>query len=432
MFLGIMFPLRLSGAAMNPASTFLTQLFHQAITTAHPQVCLPPYLPDERDTPALVVGAGKAAAAMAKAFEDNWRGAIRGLVITRHGHGERCRSIHVLEAGHPLPDHRGRQAAEDLLHLLHSRRPDEQIFFLASGGGSSLLALPAAPLQFDEKRQISAALLRSGAAIHEINCVRKHLSALKGGRLAALCEPALVTPYAISDVPGDDPAVIASGPTVADPTTSAQALAIIERYQIPISTSVRQWLHSPRSETPKPNQLLPHPFHLIATAANALHAAAEFARSRGVTPVILGDQIEGEAKEVAKVMAGIAKSIQNTGQPAKPPCVLLSGGETSVTMRGEGKGGRNTEFLLSLSLALQERSGIYALAADSDGIDGSEDNAGALLYPDSLARAWALGVDPSQRLEDNDSYGFFASLGDLFMTGPTRTNINDVRAIYIT
>lgn len=382
--------------------------------------------------PALVVGAGKAAAAMAKAFEDDWQGAIRGLVITRHGHGERCRSIRVIEAGHPLPDHTGRQATEDLLNLLHSRRPDEQIFFLASGGGSSLLALPAAPLQFDEKRQISAALLRSGAAIQEINCVRKHLSALKGGRLAALCEPALVTTYAISDVPGDDPAVIASGPTVADPTTSAQALAILARYQIPISPSVRQWLHSAQSETPKPNQLLPHPFHLIATAANALQAAAEFARSRGVTPIILGDQIEGEAREVAKVMAGIAKSIQDIGEPAKPPCVLLSGGETSVTMRGEGKGGRNTEFLLSLSLALQERSGIYALAADSDGIDGSEDNAGALLYPDSLTRARALGVDPSQRLEDNDSYGFFASLQDLFMTGPTRTNINDIRAIYIT
>lgn len=417
---------------MNPALTFLAQLFQQTVASAHPRVCLPPYLPDEREAPALVIGAGKAAAAMAKVFEDNWRGAVRGLVITRHGHGEQCRSIRVIEAGHPLPDRTGQQAAEDMLTLLRGRRPDEKIFFLASGGGSSLLALPATPLELEEKRQISAALLRSGAAIDEINCVRKHLSAVKGGRLAALCEPALVTTYAISDVPGDDPAVIASGPTVADPTTSAQAQGILARYQIPTSTAVQQWLNNPQSETPKPGSLLPHTFHLIATPANALQVAAEFARSCGVTPVILGDQIEGEAREVAKVMAGIAKSVQDTGEPARPPCVLLSGGETSVTMRGDGKGGRNTEFLLGLSLALGGRRGIYALAADSDGIDGSQDNAGALLHPDSLQRARALGLDAAQLLDSNDSYRFFATLGDLFMTGPTRTNINDVRAIYIT
>lgn len=417
---------------MNPALTFLTQLFQQAVAAAHPRVCLPPSLPEQRHAPALVVGAGKAAAAMAKVFEDHWQGAVRGLVITRHGHGEPCRRIRVVEAGHPLPDLAGRQAAADLRNLLCSRAPEERIFFLASGGGSSLLALPATPIDLEEKRRISAALLRSGAAINEINCVRKHLSALKGGRLAALCEPALVTTYAISDVPGNDPAVIASGPTVADPTTSAEALAILHRHKIPLSDAVRQWLNSPDSETPKPGDLRSHPFHLIATPADALQAAATFARSRGVNAVILGDQIEGEAREVAKVMAGIAKSIQDSGEPARPPCVLLSGGETSVRVRGDGKGGRNTEFLLSLAVALAGRSGIYALAADSDGIDGSEDNAGALLHPNSLERARAIGLDASQLLDGNDSYRFFAELGDLLMTGPTRTNVNDVRAIYVT
>jgi hydroxypyruvate reductase len=417
---------------MNSALAFLTRLFQQAVASAQPHVCLPPYLSDERKSPALVVGAGKAAAAMAKVFEDHWQDEVRGLVVTRHGHGQSCRSIRIIEAGHPLPDHTARQAAEDMRHLLRDRRPDEKIFFLASGGGSALLTLPATPIDFDEKRRISAALLRSGAAIDEINCVRKHLSALKGGRLAALCEPALVTTYAISDVPGNDPAVIASGPTVADPTTSAQALMILERYRIPVSSGVRQWLDSPYSETPKPGSLLSHPFHVIATPAQALQAAAAFARSCGITPIILGDQIEGEAREVAKVMAGIAKSIQDTGEPAQPPCVLLSGGETSVTVRGGGKGGRNTEFLLGLSLALRGRRGIYGLAADSDGIDGSEDNAGAWLHPESLARAHAIGLEASQLLDNNDSYRFFAELGDLVITGPTRTNVNDIRAIYIT
>lgn len=417
--------------SVNSALTFLSSLFHQAVASAHPSICLPPFLPEQRQAPALVVGAGKAAAAMANVFENHWQGEVRGLVITRHGHGEPCHRIRIVEAGHPLPDHTGRQAAEDLCNLLRNRRPDEQIFFLASGGGSSLLVLPAVAIDLEEKRQINAALLRSGAAIEDINCVRKHLSALKGGRLAALCEPAPVTTYAISDVPGNDPAVIASGPTVADPTTSAQALAILNRHRIQLSKTVRQWLENPASETPKPGSLRTHPFHLIATPAQALQTAATFAQSCGITPIILGDQIEGESREVAKVMAGIAKSIQDSGVPARPPCVLLSGGETSVTMRGTGKGGRNTEFLLSLCLALKGRSGIYALAADTDGIDGSEDNAGALLTPDSLERARLLGMDASQLLDDNDSYRFFAKLDDLFITGPTRTNVNDIRAIYI-
>lgn len=416
---------------MIPPSKFLMQLYQRAVAAAHPRVCLPPYLPAERNGAALVVGAGKAAAAMAKVFEDYWQGPVRGLVITRHGHNESCRAIRVVEAGHPLPDQAGQQAAADMLTLLRGRKADEQIYFLASGGGSALLTQPVAAIDVEEKRQISVALLRSGAAIDEINCVRKHLSALKGGKLAALCEPSLVTTFAISDVPGNDPAVISSGPTVADPTTSAQALTILRRYKIPISPTVTSWLHNAESETPKPGSLLQHPFHLIATPVNALQAAAEFARECGITPIVLGDLIEGEAREVAKVMAGIAKSIQDIGEPARPPCVLLSGGETSVRMQGEGKGGRNTEFLLGLAIALRGRKGIYALAADSDGIDGSEDNAGAFLYPDSLQRSQALNVDAAQLLEHNDSYSFFAALGDLLLTGPTRTNVNDLRAIYV-
>lgn len=417
---------------MDTARHFLTSLFHHAVASAHPSICLPPHLPQQRQAPALVIGAGKAAAAMAKVFEDQWHGDVRGLVITPYGHSELCKRIRVVEASHPLPDQAGRQGAEDLCALLRDRRPEEQVFFLASGGGSSLLTMPAATIDLEEKRQINAALLRSGAPIGDINCVRKHLSALKGGRLAALCEPALVTTYAISDVPGNDSSVIASGPTVADPSTSAQALEILTRHRIPLSPAVRQWLASPASETPKPGALREHPFHLIATPSQALKTAAAYAENQGITPVILGDQIEGESREVAKVMAGIAKSIQDTGVPTRPPCVLLSGGETSVTVRGSGKGGRNTEFLLSLCLALRGRRGIYALAGDSDGIDGSEDNAGALLGPDSWKRALAQGLDAAQLLDNNDSYRFFAGLGDLLITGPTRTNINDIRAIYIT
>jgi len=416
---------------MNSPVDFLRQLFEHAVAAAHPQHCLPQFLPEDRTASALVLGAGKAAAAMAQSFEDHWQGPVRGLVVTRYFHSEPCRFVRVVEAGHPLPDETGQLAAQQILALLKERSAEEKVFFLASGGGSSLLALPADGVSLAEKKQISAELLRSGASIEQINCVRKHLSALKGGRLAQLCEPGSVTTLAISDVPGDLPEVIASGPTVADPTTSAQALAILENYRIPISESVHKWLADPRSETPKPGSLGDHPYHLIATPMQALRAAADFARSNGVTPVILGDQIEGESREVAKVMAGIAKSIQDAGEPARAPCVLLSGGETSVTMRGQGKGGRNTEFLLSLALALGGRPDIYALAADTDGIDGSEDNAGAFLQPDSLKRAEQLGLAPAELLRANDSHRFFAGLDDLLITGPTRTNVNDLRAVLI-
>ncbi len=416
---------------MNLPVDFLRQLFDHAVAAAHPRERLPLFLPEDRSVPALVLGAGKAAAAMAQSFEDHWQGPVRGQVVTRHFHSEPCRFVRVVEAGHPLPDETGQLAAQQIAALLRERKPEEQVFFLASGGGSALLALPADGISLAEKRQINAELLRSGAAIEQINCVRKHLSALKGGRLAHLCEPASVTTFAISDVPGDHPEVIASGPTVADPTTSAQALAILDEYRIAISEGVRKWLADPRSETPKPGSLGDHPFHLIATPTQALQAAAEFVRNHGITPIILSDQIEGESREVAKVMAGIAKSIQDIGEPAHAPCVLLSGGETSVTMHSHGKGGRNTEFLLSLALALGGRPDIYALAADTDGIDGSEDNAGAVLQPDSLQRAMQLGLAPKELLRANDSYRFFAALGDLLTTGPTRTNVNDLRAIFI-
>ena len=409
---------------------FLRCLFEVAVAAAHPAQCLPPALPPITKGKALVVGAGKAAAAMARVFEDHWQGQVRGLVITRYGHGETCRRIQVVEAAHPVPDAAGFAAARRILDEIAQRRADEQVFFLLSGGASSLLALPAAGLDLVEKQQITRALLTSGATIEELNCVRKHLSAIKGGRLAALCGGD-VTTLAISDVPGDDPSVIGSGPTVADPSTSAEALTLLERYRVPISAGVRNWLENPASETPKPGQLRTGPFQLLATPMHALRAAAEFARARGVTPLLLGDFIEGEAREVAKVVAGIARSIQLHGEPAGRPCVMISGGETSVSVRGAGRGGRNSEFLLALAASLRGQSGIYALAADTDGIDGSEDNAGAHLSPDTLTRARALGLSLPAALANNDSYGFFARLGDLLVVGPTRTNVNDFRAVYI-
>jgi len=307
------------------------------------------------------------------------------------------------------------------------------VLVLISGGGSALLALPFEGIALADKQQINRALLRSGAGIGEMNCVRKHLSAIKGGRLAAAAHPARVLTLVISDVPGDDPAVVASGPTVADPGTCAEALAILEAHRIDVPPHVRQLLASGAPETPKPGdpRLARSETRVIATAQAALAAAAEAARAAGVAPLILGDAIEGEAREVAKALAGMAKSCARHGAPLRPPCVLLSGGETTVTVKGQGRGGRNAEFLLALAVALDGAAHIHAIACDTDGIDGSEDNAGAWLADDTLARARALGIDARGRLADNDGYGFFAALGDLVVSGPTRTNVNDFRAIYI-
>lgn len=411
----------------------LAAMYRAAVEAVSPARCVPPHLPPPPSGRTVVVGAGKAAAAMAQAVEAHWRGPLSGLVVTRYGHGAPCRHVEVVEAAHPVPDAAGRRAASRILEAVRGLTADDLVLCLISGGGSALLAAPAAGLTLEDKQAVNKALLRSGANITEMNCVRKHLSAIKGGRLGAACAPAKVVTLAISDVPGDDPSVIASGPTVPDPTTFSDALAVLAKYGITEPRAVIEHLRAARDETPKPGdpRLAGGAVVMLATAQDALRAAAEVARAAGVTPVILGDSIEGEARDVAAVHAGIARQVARYGGLAEPPCALISGGETTVTVRGKGRGGRNAEFLLALAVALDGHPGISAIAADTDGIDGSEDNAGALLAPDTLARAAALGVSGKARLADNDGYGFFAALGDLVTTGPTRTNVNDFRAILI-
>lgn len=412
--------------------TLLRELFRTAVEAAHPRHVLARHLPADRSGKAIVIGAGKAAAAMAEAIENVWEGELSGLVVTRYGHGADCRRIEVVEAAHPVPDDAGERVARRVLELVSNLTESDRVIFLLSGGGSSLLALPADGISLSDKQAINKALLRSGAHIGEMNCVRKHLSAIKGGRLARACWPASVHTFAISDVPGDEATVIASGPTVADPTTSAQALEILQRYGIEIPPHVRDWLESPCSETLKAGDpyLARSHFTLVATPQQSLEAAAVKARAAGLSPLILGD-LEGEAREVAKVHAGIARQIALHGQPLAAPCVILSGGETTVTVRGDGRGGRNAEFLLSLTDSLKGMPGVYALAADTDGIDGSEDNAGAVMTPSSYQRAEALGLNAARELADNNGYGYFQALDALLMTGPTRTNVNDFRAILV-
>jgi hydroxypyruvate reductase len=412
---------------------FLRRLFDAAIAAADPALCVPPHLPPDDGGRLIVIGAGKASAAMARAVEDHWSGPLDGLVVTRYGHGVPCQRIEIVEAAHPVPDAAGELAAQRMLAKVHGLNENDRVLALISGGGSALLAAPAAGITLAEKRAITTALLRSGASIGEMNCVRKHLSAIKGGRLAAAAWPAPVLTLAISDVPGDDPAVIASGPTVADPTTAVDALKVLDFHAIAIPDALRARLATGELETPKPGdpRLTKSEFRLVASPRQMLEAAAAEASRLGVTPLILGDAIEGEAREVGKALAGMAISCGRHGFPAKKPCVLLSGGETTVTLKGAGRGGRNTEFLLGLALALDGMPGIHALAADTDGIDGSEENAGAYVGPDTLARARKLGIDPRQRLAGNDAWGFFAALDDLLVTGPTRTNVNDFRALSI-
>jgi hydroxypyruvate reductase len=408
-------------------------MFDAAVARAMPEKCVPPFLPTPPKGRTIVIGAGKAAATMARAVEDHWPGELDGLVVTRYGHHAPCERIEVVEAAHPVPDLAGREAAERILRMVQGLSANDLVLCLISGGGSALLTLPAPGLTLQDKQAINRALLKSGANIAEMNCVRKHLSAIKGGRLAAACHPARVVTLTISDVPGDDPAVIASGPTVPDVTTFADALAILHKYRITEPVPVIEHLRAAREETPKPAdpRLAGIETHLVAAPQQSLEAAADVARQAGVTPVILGDSLEGESREVALVHAGIARQVVRHRQPARPPCVLLSGGETTVTVRGHGRGGRNVEFLLALAVALGGDKGIYALAGDTDGVDGTEDNAGAILTPDTLPRAAALGVDAKARLADNDGYSFFSLLGDLVITGPTLTNVNDFRAVLV-
>jgi hydroxypyruvate reductase len=413
---------------------FLLDLYASAVAAVSAEKSLPAHLPQPSPRGrTLVIGAGKGAAAMAKVVEDHWQGDISGLVVTRYGHGIACKRIEVVEAAHPVPDEAGRRAAGRMLQMVQGLSADDLVLCLISGGGSSLLALPAEGITLEQKQALNKALLRSGAAIGEMNCVRKHLSAIKGGRLALACAPARVVTLMISDVPGDDPGIIASGPTLPDATTCADALAILRKYGIEVPDNVRQHLESGAGETPKPNdaRFSANSHHVIANAQDALEAAAQTARAAGITPYILSDDLEGEARDVGQVHAAIARQVARRGQPFTRPCVFLSGGETTVTVRGKGRGGRNAEFLLSLAVALDGCAGIHAIACDTDGIDGSEDNAGALYAPDSAARAAALGMRPRAMLDNNDGYGFFSALGDLVVTGPTRTNVNDFRAVLV-
>ena len=412
----------------------LRQMFDAAINAAQPAHCLPPHLPAPPAGRLLVIGAGKASAAMARAVEDHSPGELSGLVVTRYGYGVPCRRIEIVEAAHPVPDAAGLTAARRIHAMVQGLRADDVVLCLISGGGSSLLALPIEGLTLADKQAVNRALLKSGATISEMNCVRRHLSAIKGGRLAAACHPAKVVTLLISDVPGDNPMDIASGPTVPDPTTCADALAIIRRYAIEVPDVVRDVLESGRGETLKPGdpRLAGIDTRMIAAPGMALEAAARVAREAGIPAAILGDAIEGEARDVGKVMAGIALEVARHDRPFVAPCVLLSGGETTVTVRGDGRGGRNVEFLLSLAVALDGHPGIHAMAGDTDGVDGVEEIAGAYLAPDSLARAWARGIKPRDRLDHNDGHGFFEALGDSVVTGPTLTNVNDFRAILIT
>ncbi len=418
---------------MRHLSPLLVDLFRTAVAAADPARCVAPALPERPRGRTLVIGAGKASAAMARAVEAAWDGPLSGLVVTRYGHAAPCERIEIVEAAHPVPDEAGRRAAERIMGLVEGLTSDDLVLCLISGGGSALLSLPGPGLTLSDKQAVNRALLRSGATITEMNCVRKHLSAVKGGRLAGAAAPARVVTLVISDVPGDDPSVIASGPTVPDPSTREEARAILARYGIDHRAALAR-LDDPASETVKPGdpRLARAETRMIATPMMSLRAAADAARAAGYRPLILGDAIEGEAREVGIVHAGLARAVLAHGEPAAAPAVLLSGGECTVTIRGEGgRGGRNVEFLLGLGVALAGLDGIAAIAGDTDGIDGSETNAGALLFPDSLARIRGAGLDPGALLDGHDAYGAFEAAGDLVVTGPTLTNVNDFRAVIV-
>ena len=410
----------------------LRAMFDAAIAAAQPERCLPRHLPPPPKGRTLVIGAGKASAAMARALEDHWPGPLQGLVVTRYGYNVPCQRIEIVEAAHPVPDAAGLRAAARIQALVQGLNADDLVIALISGGGSSLLVAPAPGLSLADKQAVNAALLKSGATISEMNCLRRHLSAIKGGRLAAACHPAQVLTLLISDVPGDDPIDIASGPTVADPTTCADALAIVERYRIALPAAARALLDgSGESVKPGDPRLARAQTRIITAPQMALEAAARVAQAAGLNAHILGDSLEGEARDIGKALAGIARQVAQRGQPFKPPCVLLSGGETTVTLKGDGRGGCNVEFLLSLAVALDGLPGVHALAGDTDGVDGAEEIAGAFLAPDTLARAWAQDINPRRSLDRNDGHGFFQALGDSVHTGPTLTNVNDFRAIVV-
>ncbi len=415
------------------ARAALRAIFDGAIEAADPRRMLAAHLPAKPRGRCVVVGGGKSAALMAAALEAAWPDvALGGTVVTRYEHAVPTRRIEVIEAAHPVPDANSERGAARLLERVRGLGPDDLVLALISGGGSALLALPAPGLSLADKQEVNRSLLACGATISEMNAVRKHLSAIKGGRLARAAAPAPMVTLAISDVPGDDPAVIASGPTVADPSTFAEARAVLDRHRVTLPPAVAAHLAAASDETPKPGSLPHASFRLIATPMLALARAAEIARDLGLAPLVLGDALEGEAREMGTLMAGIARSVRAHAAPLPAPAVLLSGGETTVTTgRAPGRGGRNTEFLLALAVALQGEPGIWACAGDTDGIDGTEDAAGAFVAPDTLARARAAGLDARATLAAHDSYTLFAALDDLIRTGPTLTNVNDVRAVLI-
>ncbi|MEE8350881.1 MAG: glycerate kinase [Rhodospirillales bacterium] len=420
---------------LNNPEKVLRDLFGVAVAAADPAKCVPPHLdglvPDDQEKTGgriVVVGAGKASAAMARAVEDYWpEREISGLVVTRYGFAVACDRIEIVEAAHPVPDAAGLRAAERILAIAQELGPDDLLLCLISGGGSALLTLPGEGLALEDKQAVNAALLRSGATIGDMNCVRKHLSGIKGGRLAAAAAPARVVSLLISDVPGDDPGVIASGPTVPDETTLQNARDIVEKFAIELPDRVWAYLQNPDAETPKPGDAVFEitQTRLVARPLESLEAAAEKAKELGLHTVILGDALEGEARDVAREQAALARA------STELPCLLLSGGELTVTIKGDGRGGPNTEFLVSLAAALDGAENIHAIACDTDGIDGSEDNAGAVIGPETVARAKAAGLNLAGLLENNDAYSFFEALDDLVISGPTLTNVNDFRAILV-
>jgi hydroxypyruvate reductase len=418
------------------ARALLRALFDAALAAARPATCLAPYIeklqPPKGRT--IVIGAGKASAAMARAVEDQWPHQLEGLVVTRYGYGETCKRIEIVEAAHPVPDDKGREAAGRIYQRVQGLSADDLVLCLISGGASALLALPAPGLTLNDKQDVNRALLKSGANIVEMNTVRKHLSAIKGGRLAVAAQPARVLSWLISDVPNDDPGVIGSGPTVADKTTFADALAVLAKYRIDPPAAVLKHLQDGAAgriaETPKPGdpRLANVETIMVATPKRSLEAAAAVAREHGVEVLMLGDNLEGEARELGAAHARQALEIARRGGK---PVAILSGGETTVTVRGQGRGGRNVEYLLAETIAADGAAGIWGLSADTDGVDGAEDIAGAVFTPDTLARARAKGRDPQAMLDDNDGHGFFGMLGDSLLTGPTRTNVNDFRVTLI-
>jgi glycerate 2-kinase len=408
-------------------------MFDAAVKTAMPSSCIPAHMPTSPKGRTIVVGAGKASAAMAQVFEQNWKGSLVGLVVTRYGHGAACTNIEIVEAAHPVPDEAGTKAAARTLKMLEGLSRDDLVVALISGGGSALLSLPANNISVEDKRAVNEALLKSGTPISEMNCVRKHLSAIKGGRLAVAAYPARVVTLVISDVPGDDLAAVASGPTVADPSTFAEARAILAKYEVKVPPSVTAHLAAAQDETLKPDdvRLANTKAICIASPQKSLEAAAAIAKSAGYEPIILGDAIEGESREVGIVMAGIAMQAKRFGQPNKTPCAIISGGETTVTVKGNGAGGRNVEFLLSLAIKLNGAEGIHALAGDTDGVDGAREVAGAYITPASLSEARKLKIDPWASLTNNDAHNFFQNINTQVITGPTLTNVNDFRVILV-